>query len=148
MAIQKTPESSDKPVEPGHYLAALLLQKPKTKSGQVQFLWPQIKAALRQGHTIREVGKSLGRDGLELSYSRLRYYVARLRRREAAGADIPDRQASQTGIADAPEPREGSISEDNDPAFNLRSRLDKRPGFHWDESPPDLKKLVGNKART
>lgn len=148
MAIQKTPGSSDKPVEPGHYLAALVLQTPKTKSGQVQFLWPQIKSALRQGHTIREVWESLSRDGLELSYSRLRYYVARLRRRDASCADIPVRQTRGADIAAAPEPRDHSISGDNDPAFNLRNRLNNRPGFHWDESPPDLKKLIGNKART
>ena len=133
MPIQKTIEPPEQVTEAGHHLATLLRQKPKTKSGQVQFLWPQIKAALREGHTIKEVWESLNRDGLDLSYSRLRYYVARLRRREASAADVPN---------DAREPREHSTREDIDPALNLRERLEKRPGFHWDESPPDLKKLV------
>ncbi len=89
--------SSRLPLPPGDNLAALQEQKPRTKAGQLQQRWPQIKAALREGHTLIEIRQRLIEDGLELSYSKLRSYIARLKRRDAAGADLPRTATHQEG---------------------------------------------------
>ena len=120
-------------------LAALSGEKPRTKAGQVQWLWPQIKSALRDGHKIRHIWECLVEDGLELSYSRLRWYVARLRRMEAAGTDLPKNDLDQNKFPANPGQNLAAIR--RDPLANLKTHLNKRPGFEFDERPPDEKKL-------
>jgi hypothetical protein len=136
-AATRVPLSSDSS------LAALTGQRPRTKAGQVQWLWPQIKSALREGHKIRDIWECLVKDGLDLSYSRLRWYVARLKRLEGAGGVLPttppDQERAPVIVSDG-EQRLGSTR--RDPLANLRDRLHKRPGFQFDERPPDEKKLI------
>jgi hypothetical protein len=159
MRTQKTPVSSDRvakdaeekttatatrlPLSSVSSLAALAGQRPRTKAGQVQWLWPQIKSALQEGHKIRDIWECLVKDGLDVSYSRLRWYVARLKRSESAGAALPtilpDQERAPVIISHAEE-RSGPTR--RDPLANLRDRLNKRPGFQFDERPPDEKKLV------
>ena len=159
MRTQKTPVSSDRVAKDAEEkttaaptrlslscvssLAALAGQRPRTKAGQVQWLWPQIKSALREGHKIRDIWECLVKDGLDVSYSRLRWYVARLRRLESAGSAVPtippDQKRAPLSVSDA-EQRSGPTS--RDPLANLRERLNKRPGFQFDERPPDEKKLI------
>ncbi len=124
-------------------LIALSGKRPRTKAGQVQWLWPQIKCALREGHKIKDVWQCLVEDGLDLSYSRLRWYIVRLKRLEAAGAAIPvvspEQERAAVGVHDT---RQGAAGPQRDPLSNLRDRLDKRTGFQFDERPPDEKKLI------
>jgi hypothetical protein len=124
-------------------LATLSGERPRTKSGQVQWLWPQIKCALREGHKIKDIWECLVADGLELSYSRLRWYIARLKRLDVVGAAVPtlppDQECAPVPINDA-ERSTGGIR--RDPLSNLRDRLNKRPGFQFDESPPNEKNLI------
>ena len=121
-------------------LAALSGEKPRTKAGQVQWLWPQIKSALRDGHKIRHIWECLVEDGLELSYSRLRWYVARLKRMEAAGAYLPKSDLDQNKFPATPDENVATMR--RDPLANLKNHLSKRPGFEFDERPPDEKKLL------
>jgi len=156
MRNSKSPVSSDRAVNdageknnsgpshlsPGSSLAALTEQKPKTKAGQLQRLWPHIKAALREGHTLLEIRERLIDDGLELSYSKLRSYVARLKRMEAAGADLPKSEIDSPRLPPAFDSALADAKAPHDPLANLRDRLNRRPGFQFDERPPDEKKLI------
>lgn len=126
-------------------LSVLIEAKPQTKAGQVQWLWPQVKSALREGHKLKQVWQCLVEDGLEISYSRLRWYVARLKRLEAAGADLPGTNwKTQVAEAKGKSVSESSIPESpkRDALANLRQRMNKRPGFEFDEGPPDETKLI------
>jgi hypothetical protein len=116
------------PPPPGSSLAALTEQKPRTKAGQLQQLWPHIKAALREGHTLLEIRERLVDDGLELSYSKLRSYVARLKRMEAAGADLPKIKRDQEGFPAAPDSAKGLAVTRRDPLSNLRDHLNRKAG--------------------
>jgi hypothetical protein len=119
-------------------LATLAEGTPKFKSGQILGLWPQITDALARGHKLKQIWECLSHDGLEVSYSRFRHVIADLKR-----------SADPLHHEHLPRPERlikiGMSNEipERDPVENLRSRLNNRPGFHWDESPPDLKKLVG-----
>lgn len=70
-------------------LSSLIDTRPQSKLGQVRRLWPEIKAALRDGHQLKQVWECLVHDGIELSWSKFRTYIVRLRKLEAAGADLP-----------------------------------------------------------
>jgi len=48
-------------------LAALREKKPRTKSAQVRALWPEIKAALDKGHSLKTVCDCLEADGCSAS---------------------------------------------------------------------------------
>ncbi len=136
-----TPHSASGPTS----LSVLIDAKPQTKAGQVQWLWPQIKSALREGHQLKQVWQCLVSDGLEISYSRLRWYVARLKKLEAAGADLPSANwKTQAAEAKGKSLSESSIPErpKHDALANLRQRMNKRPGFEFDERPPDETKLI------
>jgi hypothetical protein len=56
---------------------------PKTKSGRIRCLWPEISQALNAGYTIKEICLALNSNGISIQYSRLRSLVARFR-----GTDI------------------------------------------------------------
>jgi hypothetical protein len=115
---------------------ALREGRPKFKSAQIGLLWPEIQEAVAGGHKLRQIWECLNEDGIHLSYAKFRYYVARLKRNEMSGREV---QHSATGAArkkaDASLPAHDALA-------NLRERLNKRPGFEFDERPPDIRKLV------
>jgi hypothetical protein len=95
----------------------------------------------------------LALDGLEISYSKLRTYIARLRKTDPqilAPNDIPYRGAMLSNAPSAEIPGAEATFRvistvkppDYDPLANLRERLIRRPGFHYDDRPPDVKKLI------
>jgi hypothetical protein len=134
-------------------LDALPRRKPTRKSAQIRWLWPEISEALAAGHTIVDVRRELALDGIEISYSKLRTYVARLRRvYPQKPARTCDRDSPTAISEDVPadgrpsvQPSPGSASvhvRSYDPLANLRDRLTRRPGFQYDGRPPDEKKLI------
>lgn len=132
---KKANGASDSPARTEH-LSALVESAPKFKSGQIQGLWPRITEALARGHKLKQIWESMSRDGLDVSYSRFRHVVADLKRSLPTGDKLRVHQ-------DRPGKRSvGSEVAERDPAANLRQRLNNRPGFQFDERPPDLKKLV------
>jgi hypothetical protein len=53
-------------------LSSLIDTRPQSKLGQVRRLWPEIKAALRDGHQLKQVWECMVQDGVELSWSKFR----------------------------------------------------------------------------
>jgi hypothetical protein len=143
-AREKTNATATRPPFAGDTrLIALSGERPRTKAGQVQWLWPQIKCALGEGHKIKDVWQRLVEDGLDLSYSRLRWYIARLKRLETAGALFATASSEQKRVSvRARDTEPSSAGPRRDPLSNLRERLNKRTGFQFDERPPDEKKLI------
>jgi hypothetical protein len=128
------------------HVSILAERRPETKAGQVRWLWPEINAALSAGHTVKEVWRELSRDGIEVPYSKLRFYVAQLRRTRPIAtvqdghsgefAPAPIRTAARSGASVA------GPNQPFDPLANLRAALANRPGFHYEERVPDLSKLI------
>jgi hypothetical protein len=142
-AEEKTANGPPRLLPPDNRLAALAGERPKTKAGQVQWLWPQIKAALSNGHKIRQIWECLVNDGLDITYARLRYYIARFKRLELQGVPLPtlDRSGQETRTTTSKQ-EPASEGTGRDALANLRNRLNNRPGFQFDERPPDEKKLI------
>ena len=139
--------------EPSH-LNGLPVRRPVRKAAQIRWLWPEISAALAAGHTITEVRQVLALDGLEISYSKLRAYIARLRKSNSIQPIVNRRPVpivpAATGVPAGaplavpptnPAPRPAEVAP-YDPLANLRDRLTRRPGFEYDGRPPDEKKLI------
>jgi hypothetical protein len=141
-AEEKTANGPPRLQTPDNRLAALAGQRPKTKAGQVQWLWPQIKAALTDGHKIRQIWECLVDDGLDITYARLRYYIARFKRLESEGLSFPPVERDQPSRTATIKPEPASSGPGRDALANLRNRLTNRPGFQFDERPPDEKKLI------
>lgn len=141
-AEEKTANGPLRLLPPDNRLAALARERPKTKAGQVQWLWPQIKAALTNGHKIRQIWVCLVEDGLDITYARLRYYIARFKRLESKGLSLPPFECDQPSRTAITKPEPASSGGGRDALANLRSRLTNRPGFEFDERPPDEKKLI------
>jgi hypothetical protein len=119
-------------------LGALTEVQPKFKSAQIGLLWPEIKEAIAGGHKLRQIWERLGEDGIHLSYSKFRYYIARLKRIETSGKGAAPPSHAAQSVRKGADP----VSPAHDPLANLRDRLSKRPGFEFDERPPDIKKLI------
>ena len=77
-------------------LRALARKKPRTKAGQVRQAWPEIRALLAAGHTLKDVCAWLNEIGIEIGYARLSDYVNQLRRAQ------PDTRDSRSVIQTAP----------------------------------------------
>jgi len=139
--------------EPSH-LKSLPVRRPVRKAAQIRWLWPEISTALAAGHTITLVRRVLALDGLEISYSKLRTYIARLRktpvhqptvnRHAEPPAPPPAVALAGTPLAFPPMNPATRAAEaaPYDPLANLRDRLTRRPGFQYDDRPPDEKKLI------
>jgi hypothetical protein len=136
------------------HLNALPGHRPARKSAQIRWLWPEISEALAAGHTIGDIRRELALDGLEISYSNLRTHVARLRRSRPLQPivnrhDAPTAPPPTNVVAGAPPavPPTNPASRTAeaapyDPLANLRDRLTRRPGFQYDDRPPDEGKLI------
>lgn len=134
------------------HLGTLSRRKPGKKSAQIRWLWPEIRAALAAGHSIGDVRRELALDGIQISYSKLRTYVAQLRRAHPQDLDSgPGRgvvapnppSVEIAASAWATSPITSSITPlVYDPLANLRERLTRRPGFQYDGRPPDEKELI------
>jgi Family of unknown function (DUF5338) len=110
-------------------LRGLLSERPTTKMGQVRAAWPHIQEALQAGHTLKAVWERLRADGMDIHYNRLSEYIGRLERRGAycmTGSAPAQPQAGKDTPALSPRSVPGA---QDDPAANLRERLDRSAGF-------------------
>ena len=65
-------------------LRAHLLDKPRTKAGQVRQAWPEIRELLAVGHSLKDICAWLNEIGLEIGYARLSHYIGQMRERDAS----------------------------------------------------------------
>ena len=138
-------------------LRGRLREKPRTKAGQVRQAWPDIKALLAAGHSLKDIWTWLNEIGLEIGYARLSHYICQLRRRdEAAQLEIRESKAEVIEAAaevftqTRPQVRRDVAAaslvgdghgKERDPLANVLERESKRPGFNYNEE-PDPKKLI------
>lgn len=79
-------------------------EKPETKGGQIWALWPEIKAALADGQTIKSIQLWLEEEGgVVVTPGSLRSYVRRCRRKEG-GPREADTAAPVQAIFSKPNP--------------------------------------------
>ena len=133
-------------------LRARLLERPRTKAGQVRQVWPDITNLLAAGHTLKDIWTWLNDIGLQIGYARLSHYVGELKLRDQAGqAQFATRMASQTAADPYGSPRltpqaTPTRGRGPDPLANIVERESKRPGFNYNEQ-PDPKKVDLTKER-
>jgi hypothetical protein len=101
--------------------------------------WPEIKAALETGHSLKTIWERLQADGMEIRYNRLSEYVARLRRgtqRGQGGAVSVRPTAAQAGENQRATPAKLNATAGGtvpwDPAANLIDRLGGTTGFAFE----------------
>ena len=108
-------------------IAGLRQEEPRTKSGLVRQVLPEIEEALAAGYTVKSIWKRCCSVGFETTYKDFCTYVNRARRH-------PQRTAATSGKKTAPsmgmEP-EPVDSINCDPLANIRRLEANRPGFHW-----------------
>ena len=123
----------------GH-IKALAQRRPLRKSAQVRWLWPQIREALAAGHTIADVRRELALDGLDISYSRLRTYVARLRRQSAAEIQRGTHANGAVRAHTAATPATSVPERVTDPLANIRRAMEQKRNMTFEYNPfPDPK---------
>lgn len=125
-------------------LKTLQDEEPAKLSKLIGILWPDIRAAISRGHTLKFIRVRLQEIGISISYHQLVVYVGRLRRADAIKtAHGPERTGQIL------KPLEKATSDEcegtqRDPLANIKDRLiHNRPGFNFDDRPPDKKKLIG-----
>jgi hypothetical protein len=129
-------------------LKSLAEEDPTRLSSLIRLIWPQIRSALRRGHTLKVIHGRLKEEGLAIRYNLFAYYVARLRREESGNV------TETTAAAENSEPTPKIVRDaadktpaeaPPDPLANVRERLNqKSPGFHRNGGVPDKKKLYGD----
>jgi hypothetical protein len=132
-----------------------LQQKPRTKVAQIRQAWPDVKALLDAGHSLKDICNWLNEAGIEIGYARLSDYTRRLRRHNQvtplADTAPPDPEDVRASDRPRPELTENTLRKtrteaeralvENDPLANIRERERQRPGFQYN-SEPDIKKLI------
>jgi hypothetical protein len=109
-------------------------RRPETKARVVFALWPEIRAALEGGQSLRTVRQWLADEGLAISYGCLSSYVSRIRRRQSV-PEIAVEPKPENRQAPQPQPSHDASAqvEDHlgDPLRNVKDRGRKRPGFDY-----------------
>jgi hypothetical protein len=131
-------------------LAALREKKPPTKAAQLRSLWPEIRAALDNGHSLKAISECLAADGIAVSVRSLSVYVGRLRRNSMANRKLtpPTKTALARNVIPSPTAKSESVSAEQsqkgsrDPLANVREREKKRPGFDYRPELADPKELI------
>ena len=132
-------------------LAALREKKPQTKAAQIRSLWPEIKAALDNGHSLKAIAECLAADGIAVSVRSLSAYVGRIQKisiganqrtspnpLDARYGDGPTGSTTNSATA----PPEVHSDGPRDPLANIRERQKKRPGFDYRPELADPKALI------
>ncbi len=110
--------------------------------GLVRIAWPDIKAALELGHTLRVVHQRLIEAGVQIEYRQLSVYIGRIERKSAsppAGHVLPVLGQAKDPVRPAPRPPQTAMA---DPLVNVRERAQKPPGFRYEDEPADESKLI------
>lgn len=125
-------------------LAALREKKPPTKAAQIRSLWPEIRTALDNGHSLKAVCECLAADGIVVSVQSLGSYIGRIRGANRKAGNLTEASPVSNVVA-GPQPvavppvREGQRS---DPLANVRERQAKRPAFDYRPELADAKELI------
>ena len=129
-------------------LAALREKKPPTKAAQIRGLWPEIKAALDKGHSLKAIAECLAADGIVVTVRSLSVYVGRIRKNSIAGKTMTPARQTALGATQRAGPKSAAVSaEPNpegppDPLANVRERQKERPGFDYRPELADPKELI------
>ncbi len=103
-------------------------------------LWPEIRAALENGQTLKTIRDWLEESGVVVTYSSLTSYVSRVRRRENLRSFRPNGPPSPSARAElgmrpatAEDQEEIAMTAEQhpDPLKNVRDRNANRPGFEY-----------------
>jgi hypothetical protein len=126
-------------------LAALGEKKPSRKSAQIRALWPDIRTAIENGHSLREICDCLKDDGITISATTLGSYVARIRKKQATETPTLRKSAPlQPAGRNADQPEGAPIRSDppRDPLKNIRERAADRSVFDYRPELADPAKLI------
>jgi hypothetical protein len=126
-------------------LKTLQHEEPTQLSKLIRLLWPDIRAAIRRGHTLKVIRTRLEEIGISIGYHQLVVYVSRLRREEESQHSHETAARAEKSVRRLePAPPPAATEEPADPLANIRDRLiQNRPGFNFDDGLPDKKKLIG-----
>src|SRR2546427_8951425 len=112
-------------------LKTLQQEEPAKLSKLIRVLWPDIRAAIRRGHTLKVIRTRLEEIGISIGYHQLVVYVSRLRREDESRqptATAARAEKTSSGVDDTA----ASVDSDEplrDPLANIRDRLvHNRPG--------------------
>lgn len=113
-------------------LRSLRDSKPKSKTGQIRFMLSDIEAALRTGHSVKEVWAVAVENGLNTTYKQFSSYLARVRRRERPQRGPAKPSLDHNASSRTPDNLDAQAA--HDPFANLRSEREKhaKRGFHFD----------------
>lgn len=141
---------------------ALSQENPERFLSLIRDGWPEIQAAIDQGHTLKVIHQRLVEAGVRMTYRCFTLYVRRLRRdsedskdgAEKAGrvAAKPDEKledmtrstsdGKEATLTVQPQPEGKPEAVGEDPYETIREHLNRKPsGFHWDEDVPDASKF-------
>ena len=126
-------------------LAALREKKPPSKAAQIRALWPEIRTALDNGHSLQAVCDCLAADGIVVSVQSLGSYIARIRRSSAKGESAtlsPVLAAGSTKAGERVAVLPVREEKSNDPLANVKQRQTKRPTFDYKPELADAKDLI------
>jgi hypothetical protein len=129
-------------------LAALREKKPPRKAAQIRALWPEIKAALDNGHTLKAVCECLRWDGISITVQTLGSYITRMRRESVSVESLVARRLADPDELPEPEsnahtrPTVSKAKNPPNPLANARDRQGRRSAFDYRPELADPKKLI------
>jgi hypothetical protein len=120
-------------------IRALTIKRPTTRTGFVRRLLPEIEVALKSGHTIKTIWKTLVHQRDKgFSYKLFCLYLRRLGPTNSKGTAPTD--GEKTALE--PTPQASTRTEvEFDPLANVKKAQATRPGFHY-RGTEDLEELV------
>lgn len=128
-------------------LAALREKKPPRKAAQIRDLWPEIKAALDNGHSLKAVCDCLEADGISITVQTLGSYITRMRKKSVPverprSADADEMPQPESNTHPVTKPTGSKLKKPPNPLANVRDRPGGRSAFDYRPELADPKKLI------
>src|ERR1700730_31108 len=104
-------------------IRALTAESPRSKTGLLRPLLPEMEDAVAAGHKLKDVWEKFTANGVQITYTQFCLYLKRVRTVKAQTAPGPRKEAgSQVKKV---------VAEEFDPLHNVRLRESTRPGFRY-----------------
>ena len=131
-------------------LAALREKKPSRKAARIRGLWPEIKAALDNGHSLKAVCDCLEADGISISVQTLGSYITRMRKKSVPvenlaaprSADPDELPEPESNTHPVTKPTGSKLKKLPNPLANVHGRQGRRSAFDYRPELADPKKLI------
>jgi len=112
-------------------MRTLAEKPPNGKAAMIEWLWPEIAAAIKNGHRLKAIWECLCANGLQMKHNEFRTYFSRMKKKLPQSEKGRESAMAPTLTADRGRQQPSPLSTAAESAARAREHLKKAQGIEW-----------------